>query len=110
MPGDHAQAELRAHPETITAFGHTAGILAQQLRDAAARTREGNPTPLTTALGPVAADFLTAFTTAHREHERDLTRLGAVLAGMGEAAVAAAASYERAVDDTTARLQASGGR
>ncbi|UYP17890.1 type VII secretion target [Rhodococcus sp. Z13] len=97
---------LRTDTTAMRTFGVRADALAARLLEAAARTRQGDPGPAVTALGPVAAGFLAAVTATHAAHVRELGRLGELVAGIGTNAVASADAYDRTVADTEARLQA----
>lgn len=95
-----------ADTAALAGFGREASALAERLHGAAAHTRDGDPTPLGSVFGAVGAAFVTALVTTHDAHGHDLERLGDALAGMGSAAAASAAAYERSVDEVARRLTA----
>ncbi|BDB61621.1 MAG: type VII secretion target [Rhodococcus sp. (in: high G+C Gram-positive bacteria)] len=95
---------IRIDTSAVGRFGDDAAELAARLHEAADRTRHGDPSALSAALGPIGASLLAALTATHTAHVRDLGRLGDLLGGMGDAAKASAAAYERTTDDTAARL------
>ncbi|OWY82060.1 type VII secretion target [Rhodococcus sp. BUPNP1] len=95
---------IRIDTSAVGRFGDDAAELAARLDEAADRTRHGDPSALSAALGPIGASLLAALTATHTAHVRDLGRLGDLLGGMGDAAKASAAAYERTTDDTAARL------
>lgn len=99
-------AAIGADTTSIAGFGQEATALAEQLHCAALHTRDGDPTPLGPAFGVVGAAFVAALVATHDAHGRDLERLGDALAGMGSAAAASAAAYERSVQAVTGRLTA----
>ncbi|MBM7460046.1 hypothetical protein ACIBED_06660 [Rhodococcus coprophilus] len=99
-------AAVDADTTSIAGFGQEATVLAEQLRSAALHTRDGDPTPLGPAFGAVGAAFVAALVATHDAHGRDLERLGDALAGMGSAAAASAAAYERSVQAVARRLTA----
>lgn len=95
---------IRIDTSAVGRFGDDAAELAARLHEAADRTRHGDPSVLSAALGPIGALLLAALTATHTAHVRDLGRLGDLLGGMGDVAKASAAAYERTTDDTAARL------
>ena len=95
---------IRIDTSAVGRSGDDAAELAARLHEAAERTRHGDPSSLSAALGPIGAPLLAALTATHTAHVLDLTRLGDLLGGMGDAAKASATVYERTTDDTAARL------
>ncbi|MBS9371255.1 type VII secretion target [Rhodococcus sp. B50] len=98
------QDAIRIDTTTVRRFGEEAANLAARLHEAADRTRHGAPSALCAVLGPIGAPVLAALTATHDAHTRDLGRLGALLGGMGDAATASAAAYERTTTETATRL------
>ena len=95
---------VRIDTTAVRRFGDEIAGPAARLHEAAERTRRGDPTALSSALGPIGAPLLAALTTIHTAHVRDLDRLGARLAGMGDAAGASATAYEQTTTETATRL------
>ncbi|UVT24651.1 type VII secretion target [Rhodococcus pyridinivorans] len=104
MTENSGRDAIRIDTSAVGRFGDDAVELAARLHEAAERTRHGDPSALSAALGPIGAPVLAALTATHSAHVRDLGRLGDLLGGMGDAANASAAAYEHTTDDTAARL------
>ena len=104
MSGHADREAIRIDATAVRRFGDETAGLAGRLHDAAERTRRGDPGTLSVVLGPIGVPVLTALTAAHNAHVHDLDRLGHLLAGMGDAAIASATAYEQAVTETGTRL------
>lgn len=99
---------VQVRPDTIAAFGCTAGNMANHLRDAADHIRGGAPEQLGAGLGPIGAGFVAALVSAHRAHEHHVTRLVTDLDGMSVVAAATAAGYDAHESEWRMRLHESG--
>ncbi|MDV2474823.1 type VII secretion target [Rhodococcus zopfii] len=94
MRGEFRQDGVQVRPETIAAFGCTAGEMAERMRGAVDEIRGGAPEHLGAGLGPIGAGFVAALVTAHRTHEQHVSRIVTALDGMAVVAAATAAGYD----------------
>lgn len=108
MTGEFRQDGVQVRPETIAAFGRTAGDMADRMRGAVDEIRSGAPEQLDAGLGPIGAGFVAALITAHRAHEQDMSRLATALDGMAVVAAVTAADYETNETEWTAGLHSAG--
>ncbi|WP_330183216.1 type VII secretion target [Nocardia sp. NBC_01503] len=80
-------------PDGLTRYASTATTMAATLATATTRIAAADPLLLAPALGPIGADFLTAYRAAHTTHLAALGTLATVLTSLGAATTGAEASY-----------------
>ncbi|WP_068154459.1 type VII secretion target [Rhodococcus phenolicus] len=108
MTGEFLQGGVQVRPETIAAFGCTAGDMAERMRGAVDEIHGGAPGQLDAGLGPIGAGFVAALVTAHGAHEQHVSRLVTALDGMAAVAAATAAGYDAHASEWSTRLRDAG--
>ncbi|MEC3913109.1 type VII secretion target [Nocardia sp. CDC160] len=84
---------LTIHPEGLATYAATTTTLAADVAAITTRAATATPDLLAPALGLIAADFLTAYASAHATHLATLADLSAVFASLSAATGNAASTF-----------------